>query len=663
MNKTFVTILIISAFLSCSLGGIDQPVAEEVKQAEETESKLSDVDFPEDFDYETSAKFALDIQENDTDAHYNVYLYHRDLLNPEQYVMANQEVKTANQKYGLDSINLLDEIFSGAAQNGVLQIRAAIPTYTNQIYVRRRVGKTYQGTFFRAEEGVLSLNTSAVGKGMNLTTSKTGHNTYLIAINGTAELNLIDPTTGETVLLDILPEGTNATTYSAEEQVIYALAQDRNFSILRKFDIAEGFWSFEGKAGSLEAQRMTKGPDAKSLYVSNGNRIRVLSKIDARLTGNFRIQGIPESQGGDMTMTPSGELFMATASGVYALKMNGNSFDATKINTEELPFEPTGIAMDEDGMLWISDSEVSASLIQLNPTTGEWNTAWNNLGFAITDLCYGDWSIDIDMTDTDGDGVADSNDEFPADPSLAYRRFIPSKNGWMTFMAEDLWPYLGDYDFNDTTMEYHYEYFLNAQNQLVKTNVLFRVVNDGAGMTNGFGLAMRNFASNQIAQVNGNRLFHNYINLASNGVEANQQDAVLILTDDHSRMGHKIKELSVEFTAPLDAAVYQNFEIDPFLIVNKQREREVHLPFKMPTALGDAQFAKDATSQDTEGNYKTENGLPWAMLLQGSVYVPREKVGIDSVFNYFQAWALSGGQVNQDWYLDMPGYINKDKIK
>jgi LruC domain-containing protein len=83
----------------------------------------------------------------------------------------------------------------------------------------------------------------------------------------------------------------------------------------------------------------------------------------------------------------------------------------------------------------------------------------------------------------------------------------------------------------------------------------------------------------------------------------------------------------------------------------------------MPTALGDAQFAKDATSQDTEGNYKTENGLPWAMLLQGSVYVPREKVGIDSVFNYFQAWALSGGQVNQDWYLDMPGYINKDKIK
>ncbi len=663
MKKTFVTILIISVFFSCSPGGIDQPMVEEVNEVEETESKLTDVDFPEDFDYETSAKFALDIQDNDTDAHYNVYLYHRDLLNPEQYALANQEVKTSNQKYGLESIILLDEIFSGAAQNGVLQIRADIPTYTNQIYVRRRVGKTYQGTFLRAEEGVLSLNTSAFGKGMNLSTSKTGHNTYLIAINGMAELNLIDPASGETVLLDILPEGTNATTYSAEEQAIYAIAQDGAHSILRRFDIAEGTWSFEGNAGSLEAQRMTMGPDATSLYVSNGDRIRVMSKTDARLTQNFRIKGMPERQGGDMTMTPTGELFMATSAGVYALEKNGNSFDATKINTEELPFEPTGIAMDEDGMLWISDSEVSASLIQLNPATGEWDTAWNNLGFAITDLCYGDWSTDIDMTDTDGDGVADDSDEFPEDPSLAYRQFIPSKNGWMTFMVEDLWPYLGDYDFNDTTMEYRYEYFLNAQNQLVKTTVLFRVVNDGAGMTNGFGLAMRNFASNQVAQVSGNRLFHNYIDLASNGAEANQQDAVLILTDDHSRIGHKIEELTVVFTAPLDAAVYQNFEIDPFLIVNKQREREVHLPFKMPTDLGDAHFHEGSTPQDAEGNYKTENGLPWAMLIQGSVYVPREKVGIDAVFNYFQAWALSGGQANQDWYLDMPGHINKDKIK
>ena len=663
MKKTFVTILIISVFFSCSPGGLDQPQVEEVNEVEETESKLTDVDFPEDFDYETSAKFALDIQDNDTDAHYNVYLYHRDLLNPEQYALANQEVKTSNQKYGLEGIILLDEIFSGAAQNGVLKIRADIPTYTNQIYVRRRVGKTYQGTFLRVEEGVLTVLASSFGKGMNLNTNKNGHNNYLIAINGMAELNLIDPNSGETVLLDILPEGTNATTYSAEEQAIYAIAQDGAHSIMRKFDIAEGTWSFEGNAGSLQAQRMTMGPDATSLYVSNGDNIRVIDKTNASSKGNYSIDGMPESQGGDMTMTPNGELFMATATGVYALEMNGNRFDATKINTEELPFEPTGIAMDEDGMLWISDNEVSASLIQMNPTTGEWNTAWTNLGFAITDLCYGDWSSDVDMTDTDADGVADNNDEFPEDPSLAYRQFIPSKNGWMTFVVEDLWPYLGDYDFNDTTIEYRYEYFLNAQGELVKTTVLFRLVNDGAGMTNGFGLAMRNFASNQVGEVSGSRLFHNYIDLASNGTEANQTDAVIILTDDHNRIGHKIEELTIVFTAPLDKTVYQNLEIDPFLIVNKVREREVHLPYKMPTDLGDVQFANHATPQDAEGNYKTENGLPWAMLLQGSVYVPREKVGIDSVFNYFQAWALSGGQVNQDWYLDMPGHINKDKIK
>lgn len=661
MKKALLLSLIFGLFLSCTPDSLPIDEQNQTEEIAEESVDLSDVEFPADFDFGTTSLVTLLIQDSDPEAHYNIYLYNVDLLNPAQYAQANEEVKTNREKVGLDGITLLDEIYSGSSKDGVLEIKAEVPAYTERLYIRRRVGKSYQGTFVRVEQSVVNLSSTSFDK--DFSSKSTGQNEYLVAVNGLAEVYLISPSTGETVLVDILPEGTHAVAYDDKDQVIYAIGEESFFELLRRFDLATGEWDDVGNAGSGQAHRMTMSPDHSSLYVSTDDRIRVLDISTAQQTAALMVKGVANTEGGDLAFGADENLYCSSPSGVYHLNRDGSNYVGSKINTTDLPFVPTGIAFDNDGMLWIANDEVNASLVRMDVTTGDWEYMWNNLEFAVTDLTYGDWSTGINYEDTDGDGVVDVQDEFPEDPSLAYRQFIPSEHVWMTFLVEDLWPFLGDYDFNDTVIEYRYEYYLNADNELVQATVHYRVVNDGAGMTNGFGLAFRELSPNDVAQVNGSRMYHDYVNLASNGTEENQTNAIVILTDDHSRDGHKIEQLEIDFTTPLAASIYQNLSVDPFLIVNKERGREIHLPFKQTTDLGDPQFEKDAVTGDADGNFKTENGLPWALLIQGSVYVPREKVGIEYVYNYFQLWAMSGGQNYEDWYLDIPGHINKDKIK
>jgi len=52
------------------------------------------------------------------------------------------------------------------------------------------------------------------------------------------------------------------------------------------------------------------------------------------------------------------------------------------------------------------------------------------------------------LTDSDGDGIQDADDDFPNDPARAFINFFPAA-GYGSLAFEDLWPGKGDYDFND----------------------------------------------------------------------------------------------------------------------------------------------------------------------------------------------------------------------
>jgi len=233
--------------------------------------------------------------------------------------------------------------------------------------------------------------------------------------------------------------------------------------------------------------------------------------------------------------------------------------------------------------------------------------------------------------------------------------------GTITF--EDLWPSYGDYDFNDVALNYRATVILNAQNLAVGMDILCYVKVNGAAYTNGIGIELSNLSPSQIQSVTGTVLTENYITVYENGTEANQDHAVIILTDKANNLSTQ-RTIKVKFTQPISTSTLGIAPFNPFIIVNKERDREIHLPYEQPTTLGDNFFQiPNGANRDINGHYLSDEGMPWAMSFVSDFKVPNEKVNISQAYNFFILWANSGGATKKDWYQDKPGHRNNDKIQ
>jgi len=222
----------------------------------------------------------------------------------------------------------------------------------------------------------------------------------------------------------------------------------------------------------------------------------------------------------------------------------------------------------------------------------------------------GDACETVDQTDTDGDGILDQDDAYPEDPEVAFEFFTPSKYGKGTIAFEDLWPSKGDYDFNDAALSYQAIAFLNAENLAVGLNFVCNIKANGAGYTNGIGFEIEGLTPAQIESVTGPVLTQNFINVNANGTEANQDNAVIILADDVDNILTETT-ISIRFTQPISSADLGVAPFNPFIIVNKVREKEIHLPYKNITSLGVQSLDFIGVNKDSDGNFISDNGFPW----------------------------------------------------
>ncbi len=316
--------------------------------------------------------------------------------------------------------------------------------------------------------------------------------------------------------------------------------------------------------------------------------------------------------------------------------------------------------------------------------------------------------------DSDGDQVIDSEDDYPNDSSRAYNIFIPGgtttlKNTdvlllWSTYVFEDLWPGYGDYDFNDLVVDFYYivvvcnTWFHGQYIHEVYAHYKFRAI--GATMENGFGFELIDIPYNHISNVKwryeggswsddfSSLLTEDYITLRSNNVEAGQENAVFIISDNVDNVlpnpgGSSFVnteesapyqppvtlELNIEFpwenrpyygcsipwfAYPWTTTALCYNDVNPFLIINKERGKEVHLSDFPPTDLVNTSYfgVQDDDSNPATGKYyKSSNNLPWALDITYSFEYPKEKNDIIFAYPQFVDWAESGGSVNPDWYL------------
>ena len=277
--------------------------------------------------------------------------------------------------------------------------------------------------------------------------------------------------------------------------------------------------------------------------------------------------------------------------------------------------------------------------------------------------------------DSDGDGVNDPVDSYPDDPDRAFNNFHPSQDTYGSLSFEDLWPARGDYDFNDLVVDYQFTEIMNAENMVVELEVDLILKASGASYENAFGFEM-DISPSLVSSVTGNSITGTMSTFLESGLEANQDKAVVIAFDNvyslvsrPSGYYYNTQEnapyvtpdtlrLFVAFTEPLDPQIVGTPPYNPFMVVNQDRAREVHLADHAPTTLaaGSDYFDSADDHSSVNGYYRTSNSLPWALDIVETLDYPVEKATINSAHIYFESWAISSGSSWSDWYKEKPGY-------
>lgn len=285
--------------------------------------------------------------------------------------------------------------------------------------------------------------------------------------------------------------------------------------------------------------------------------------------------------------------------------------------------------------------------------------------------------------DTDKDGITDVNDEYPTDARKAYNNYYPSKNNVGTLAFEDLWPYKGDYDFNDLVVDYNFNQITNAANQTIAIEAQLTVRAIGASYKNGFGIEFNTTADN-VLSVSGQKITERVLSLASNGAENNQEKAVIIAFDNafsvtpHPGNGLSVNtvtgelyqtpgivNLKIEFKNPISYSEMGTAPYNPFIFINGDRAKEVHLPGSTPTNLADKSLlgtGYDNSDVSRGKYYMSDKYLPWAINIPTKFDYPAEKQDITKAFLNFNKWTASNGFNNMDWYLNLNGYRDASKI-
>lgn len=318
-----------------------------------------------------------------------------------------------------------------------------------------------------------------------------------------------------------------------------------------------------------------------------------------------------------------------------------------------------------------------------------------NFGFKCPDasghhsdaMLFAGFSLSTDVpfsyvVDTDGDGVADTSDDYPTDATRAFDNFFPAA-GYGSLAFEDLWPGKGDYDFNDIVVDYRFKTVTNASNSVVEIFGAFPIKASGAYLHNGFGFnlpdASSAFTGNpQKLNVSGYDIREAYVTLNAFGHEEGQTKPTIIVFDDvfnilpHPGLGLGVNTEEWVTAVDYDTLVITmepngvfsqaNFSLttwNPFIMVDQTRGLEIHLPDYPPTDLVDISYFgtwEDDSEPASDRYYKTVLNLPWALDIPSAFKWPLEKKEITRAYLHFAEWAETSGAVYTDWYEDKPGY-------
>ena len=287
------------------------------------------------------------------------------------------------------------------------------------------------------------------------------------------------------------------------------------------------------------------------------------------------------------------------------------------------------------------------------------------------------------IVDNDADGVAEALDYDDNDATVAFVSYFPSESTWGTFAFEDTWSWKGDYDMNDLVLSFRVTYYTNSSNKVSRMKFDHKILAAGSGVEIAAAFQLDNISASSISTITGQTISGTApFAVTANGTESGVSKAVIpifnnvrdVVTDEFGILLNTVD--GIHFNTPSGAIIMQfstpqelasvsmdsfNFFIVPYTSANVSRSKEIHLPTFLPTTKIDATLlAGDQLS--SADKYKYADGMMWGIMIPEEFNYPKEYESVGNAFLKFFSWATSGGVEYTDWYKDIEGYRNNQKI-
>ena len=179
-------------------------------------------------------------------------------------------------------------------------------------------------------------------------------------------------------------------------------------------------------------------------------------------------------------------------------------------------------------------------------------------------------------------------------------------------------------------IDYSFNLIANSDNLISSIKGEFTVEHIGASFHNGFAFVLP-IDPGIITEIEGQILNGDYEDVAPNGVENGTlpNESVILVAGDTFTLEGEILSLTINLETPISAESLGEIPFNAFLIVNGDRQREVHLPDLAPTSKAGYLGTKDDFSDNGLGRYyKSMHNLPWALNIYGDFTAPPESVPI-----------------------------------
>jgi LruC domain-containing protein len=273
-----------------------------------------------------------------------------------------------------------------------------------------------------------------------------------------------------------------------------------------------------------------------------------------------------------------------------------------------------------------------------------------------------------EATDQDNDTVDNEVDAQPADPNVSTKLYIPAKDEFSTFAFEDMWPHMGDFDFNDLVVGHNSVVYMDADHMVSKVDYQLAIVAIGASFDNSLCVSFTSpIGGIELESMHAHGIGYRILDIQDKTEVRFEHIAELYeqngFINTHSS-SQFVEPKMISFTLLLDRSVHMDdFSEDVYLRINQQEGREVHKPGKGYTSLFDETLIGTAYDDTRPGQGKyflTADNLPWVLEIPTEWEYPKEQVKITEAYPNFADFAK--GKSKEAWYTNERNNKVKSKL-